>query len=210
MSESALQGGVYPIWVQADDLGHASVTLKIYVGPSSAVPATPSSTSSAPGRRAVAGAPARRISRHVTFKWPADVVSSIGVTHRRLRRIYGDPNTGGPDGHSRPLSQSALLAAAMVEALRHPTDWLASVRDDGRGRERRVTDSPGSGIRTGKVSVGLAPDVREQWDTFVDQVLDDAEEIWSPGFRPTRQNLALAAVQHELPLAESWLPRRSG
>lgn len=197
-----------PLELRLDDCGRAIVTVRFSVEASAGAPVARQPAGSSSGRSSLA--PARsadgtRRRSHVTFKWPAEAVAEIGTAHRRLRRDYGSP-FAGEGAPSRELTQSALLAGALAEAMARPARWLSAVRDDGRGRGGRASASGHADER--KVSVVLTPGLRQQWTDFVDDVSENAGRIWGPGFRPTRQNLALAAVQHQLPAAESWLPRR--
>ena len=194
-----------PVHVGVDESGSATVTIRIAVTQESPVAwAAPAAVAVLPAARDARDRDRRR--GHETFTWPIDAVDRMRGMLRRLRRDYGSPYPDR-DGSTGMLTQSALLAGAIAKAMEEPDAWLGTVRDDGRGRRGSARTPEGTAPSMSKVSIVMPADMGKRFDRFVDEMSDDADQIWQPGFRPTRSNLALAAVQSELPHAKEWLPR---
>jgi hypothetical protein len=194
-----------PVHVGVDESGQPTITIHIVVTQESTVAgAAPAAVAVLSAARDARGRGRRR--GHETFTWPANDVDRMRAAHRRLRRDYGSPY---PDQHGSTglLTQSALLTGAIAKAMEEPDAWLDTVRDDGRGRRTSARFPEPMAPSMSKVSIVMPADMGNRFDRFVDEMNDDADQIWEPGFRPTRSNLALAAVQFALPHAKKWLPR---
>lgn len=193
-----------PDHVGVDESGQPTITIHIVVTHESPV----AGVAPAPVAVLSAARDARGRYRrgHQTFTWPTNAVDRMRAALRRLRRDYGSPY---PDQHGSTglLTQSALLTGAIAKAMEEPDAWLDTVRDDGRGHRTSARFPEGMAPSTSKVSIAMPADMSNRFDRFVDEMSDDADQIWKPGFRPTRSNLALAAVQFALPHAKKWLPR---